>query len=138
MLRRELQTVARSVSQALQNETWGPTRSLRTDAWDTYQLALETALKPEEWIIVASAIEYIRNQTEPMIEIFAPAWETEVVQLPPSFVEGLRPLWDDCRQAYLMLYCASKAPPAYRDLGTLDAQLGGPRRVPEGAPQSPA
>jgi hypothetical protein len=124
LLRRELQTAARSISTGVKNKTWGPTRSLATKAWDDYQPALSVALKPADWIVVASAIAYIRDHTLPMLELEAPGWRMAVVPLSDEFAEGLRPLWDDCRKAFVALHRASQAPSSFRDLGSLEAQLG--------------
>jgi hypothetical protein len=124
LLRRELQTATRSISMGVKDRTWGPTRSLATKAWDEHQPALSVALKPADWIVVASAIAYIRDQTLPMLEIQAPGWQSNVVPLAEEYAEGLRPLWDDCRKAFVALHRASQAPSSFRDLGSLEAQLG--------------
>jgi len=121
LLRRQLQTTARSVSQAIKTKSWGPTRSLDTSSWDEHQAAFASALKPSEWIVVASAIEYIRNQTAPMVELHAPNWRKEVVAVTDDFLTTLEPLWEDCRVAFVALHRASKAPDQYRDLGPLPA-----------------
>jgi hypothetical protein len=136
LLRRQLQTVARSVSQAVKTKTWGPTRSLDVTAWDEHQAAFSAALAPCEWIVVAEAIEYIRTQTVPMVELHAPNWRTEVIPIGDGFVTTLEPVYDDCRKAFEALYRASKAPVQYRDLGPMapadrmHAQLAPPPSQP--------
>lgn len=124
LLRRQLQTVARSISQAIHSKTWGPTRSLSTTAWDDHQAALSVALTPRDWIVVASAIEYIRTQTIPILAFVAPGSGSASVPLTDEYVENLRPLWEDCRKAFVALHRASDAPPEYRDIGSLETQLG--------------
>jgi hypothetical protein len=123
LLRRQLQTVARSSSQAVNTHTWGPTRSLDVDAWSTYQAGLVGGLRPAEWITVARTIEHIR-ETAALIELHAPNWKTEIVQLTPEFTQRFVPLWDDCRTAFIALYRASQAPSDHKDIGSLVAQLG--------------
>jgi hypothetical protein len=126
LLRRELQTAARSASQGIRNLTWGPTRSLTTDAWDEYQQVLAISLTPEDWIAVAAVVENIRRVTLPMIDVLTPAWRAEVVPLPDGFVKELQHVYEDCRKAFGILHKLSQAPSEYRDFGGLDSQDASP------------
>lgn len=121
LLRRELQTAARSASQGISTTTWGPTRSLATDAWDDYQRVLAISLTPEDWITVAAIVENIRRVTVPMIDLHAPSWRFEVVSLPDGFVEELRQVYEDCRKAFRVLHDLSRAPSKYRGFGSIES-----------------
>jgi hypothetical protein len=102
--------------------TWGPTRSLATDAWDEYPRVLAISLTPGDWIKVAAVVENIRRITLPMINLHAPSRRTEVTPLPDGFEKELRHVYDGCQEAFSILHSLSRAPSEYRDLGSLESQ----------------
>jgi hypothetical protein len=121
LLRRELMTVSRSVLSAVRSSTWGPTRSLATEAWDEYKAVFATSLTPDEWVTVASAVVQIRRIGQPVIAMHASGWESNIVVLDSDTVEVLRPLYDECRAAFTALYRISREPTSERALHTLEA-----------------